>query len=134
MVSWLWLRGFCRLWRSRLWVCDGCEELGPIWEDDVGCDASELFEEVVSRDPGRHGVLPGQDAQLRDGVISEGQEVEGHEDTDEGFLAVAKIVLEVVPIGLEDVEGLVLDLPPGAPARGQFGDGLGGAGGSIVRT
>src|SRR3982751_533186 len=45
-----------------------------------------------------------------------------------GELAVAEIVLEVVAVGLEDVEGLVLDLPPGAAAGGEVGDRAGGDG------
>src|SRR3712207_7999620 len=32
------------------------------------------------------------------------------------------LLLEVVALGLEHVKGLVLDLPAGAAARGQFGD------------
>jgi hypothetical protein len=34
-------------------------------------------------------------------------------------------VFEIVTVGLEHVEGLVLDLPAGAAAGGQFGDGVG---------
>ena len=48
------------------------------------------------------------------------------EDAGERLLAVAEIVLEVVAVGLEHVEGLVLDLPAGAAAGGQLGDGVGG--------
>ena len=40
----------------------------------------------------------------------------------------AEIVLEVVAVGLEHVESLVLDLPSGAAAGGDLGDGLGGDG------
>ena len=49
------LRFWC-LWGAGLWVGDDFEEAVPIGEDDVGCDTSELFEEVVSSDPGHHGV------------------------------------------------------------------------------
>jgi hypothetical protein len=34
-------------------------------------------------------------------------------------------VFEIVTVGPERVEGLVFDLPPGAAAGGQFGDGAG---------
>ena len=37
-----------------------------------------------------------------------------------------RAMLEVVSVGLEDVEGLVLDLPAGTAAGGELGDGLGG--------
>jgi hypothetical protein len=45
----------------------------------------------------------------------------------------AEIVLEVVAIGLEYIEGLVLDLPAGAAAGGEFGDSLGGDRQSLPR-
>jgi len=54
------------------------------------------------------------------------QQVEGDEDAGECFLAVTEIVFEVVAVGLEDVEGLVLDLPASPAAGGDFGNGLGG--------
>ena len=38
----------------------------------------------------------------------------------------AEVVFEVVAVGLEDVEGLVLDLPSGAAAGGKLGNGLDG--------
>jgi hypothetical protein len=38
----------------------------------------------------------------------EGEQVEGDEDAGEAVGAVPKIVFEVVSVGLEDVEGLVL--------------------------
>ena len=44
------------------------------------------------------------------------------------FLAVAEVVFEVVAVGFEDVESLVLDLPSGAAACGEFGDGVGSDG------
>src|SRR4029077_7293152 len=37
-----------------------------------------------------------------------------------------RVVFEVVAVGLEDVECLVLDRPSGAAACGEFGDGVGG--------
>ena len=55
-------------------------------------------------------------------VQGEGDEVEGDEDGRQGLFAVAEIVLEVVAVVLEDVEGLVLDLPARAAAGGEFGD------------
>ena len=56
---------------------------------------------------------------------AKGEQIEGDQDAGEGFLAVPKVVFEIVSVGLEHVEGLVLDLPTGAAAGGQFGDGAG---------
>ena len=52
----------------------------------------------------------------------EGEQVEDDEHVGEGVGAVAEVVFEVVAVLLEDVEGLVLDLPSGAGAVGEFGD------------
>jgi hypothetical protein len=97
----------------------------PIVEDDVGGDGAQMLEEAVPGTAGGERGAPGEDAELGDGVEGEGEQVEGDEDAGEGLLAVAEIVLEVVAVGLEDVEGLVLDLPAGAAAGGEFGDGFG---------
>jgi len=56
----------------------------------------------------------------------EGQQVKGHEQIRQGLFAVSEIVFEVVAAGLENVEGLVLDLPSGSAAGGQFGNGFSG--------
>src|SRR5262249_80262 len=40
--------------------------------------------------------------------------------------AVSEIVLEVISVGFEHVEGLILDLPSRPTAGGEFGDALGG--------
>src|SRR5258708_5877911 len=115
--------------RSR-WSClgigDGLKEMGPIVEDDVGGGGSGVLEEAISGATGSDGGAPGEDAELRDGVEGKGQQVEGGEDVGEGLLAVTEIVFEVVDAALENVEGLVLDLPSGAAAGGEFGHGLGG--------
>ena len=52
----------------------------------------------------------------------------GDESTGNGFVAVSKVVAKVVSVGLQHVEGLVLDLPAGATAGGLLGDGVGGDG------
>ena len=49
----------------------------------------------------------------------------GHEDGGEVALSVAEFVLDVVTLGLENVEGFVLDFPAGPPAGGEFGDIVG---------
>ncbi len=64
-------------------------------------------------------------ADVADGMDSEGKKVQGDEDGGKVLLAVTEAVLQVVSLGLENVEGLVLDLPAGAAAGGEFGDILG---------
>ena len=61
--------------RSRLWVGDGLEELCPVAEDDIGGDGSQVFEEAISGAAGSHCSAPGEDAELRDGVEGEGEQV-----------------------------------------------------------
>src|SRR3979411_2017446 len=85
-----------------------------------------MLEEAVSRTACDHGGSPGEDAEVSGGVECEGKQIEGNQNTGEGFLAVSKVVFEIISVGLEHVERLVLDLPPGASAGGQFGDGIGG--------
>ena len=61
-------------------------------------------------------------ASLAVGMEREGEQVERHQDPGEGFLAVPEVVFEIVSVGLEHVEGFVLDLPPRASTGGEFGD------------
>src|SRR5580693_6636728 len=56
---------------------------------------------------------------------SEGKKVQGDEDGGKVQLAMTEAVLKVVSLGLENIEGFVLDLPAGATAGGEFGDILG---------
>jgi hypothetical protein len=49
----------------------------------------------------------------------ERKQIEGDHNAGQGLLAVSKIVLKVVSVGLEHVEGLVLDLPPRPAAGGK---------------
>ena len=114
--------------RPRLGIGDGVEEMRPIVEDDVGGDGAQVLEEAVSGAARGEGGAPGEDAELGDGVEGEGEQVEGDEEAGEGLLAMAEIVLEVVAVRLEDVEGLVLDLPAGATAGGEVGNRAGGDG------
>ena len=60
------------------------------------------------------------------GVAGESEQIEREKDAGQGLLAVPEIVLEVVAIVLEHVEGFVLYLPPGSAAGSQLGDGIGG--------
>src|SRR4051795_1220322 len=77
-----------------------------------------MLEEAVFGTAG--GGAPGEDTEIGGGVEGEGEQVEADQEVGQGLLAVAEVVLEVV--ALEHVEGLVLNLPAGAAARGQFSD------------
>src|SRR4051794_41938474 len=81
-----------------------------------------MLEEAVFGTVG--GGAPGEDTEIGGGVEGEGEQVEADQEVGQGLLAVAEAVLEVV--ALEHVEGLVLDLPSGMAARGQFGDAVRG--------
>jgi hypothetical protein len=83
--------------------------VGPVLEDDVGGDGPQMLEEAIHRAACDDGGSPGEDAEISGGVEREGQQVEGDQNAGEGFLAVAKVVFEIVSIGLQHVEGLVLD-------------------------
>jgi hypothetical protein len=55
-------------------------------------------------------------------MVGESDQIEGDEHGGEVFLAVTEIVLKVVALGLERVKALVLDLPSGTAAGGEFDD------------
>ena len=69
--------------------------------------------------------MPGQPAKISRGVEGERKEGEGNRDAGQGLLAVPKVVLKIVSVGLEHVEGLVLDLPARPAAGSELGDGPG---------
>ena len=50
----------------------------------------------------------------------EGKKVQGDEDGGQVLLTMAKVMFDVVSLGLEDVEGFILDFPPGTTAGNQF--------------
>src|SRR5258707_4165705 len=100
--------------------------MGPVLEDDIGGDGPQMLEEAICRTARDDGGAPGEDAKISRSVECEGEQVEGDQNAGQGFLAVSKVVFEIVTVGLQHVEGLVFDLPPGAAAGGEFGDGVGG--------
>src|SRR4051812_27316603 len=55
----------------------------------------------------------------------EGQQVQADQDSGEILLAVSEAVLKVVALVLQNVERLVLDLPPGPATGGKFDDSVG---------
>jgi hypothetical protein len=105
---------------------DGLEQMRPVPEDDIGGDGPQMLEEAIRGAACDDGSLPGDDPEVSGGVECEGQQIEGDQNTGKGFAAVSKVVPKVGSVSLEHVEGLVLDLPAGAAAGGQFGDGVAG--------
>ena len=83
--------------------------MGPVAENDIGGDGAQMLEEAICRAARDDGGSPGEDAEVSGGMEREGQQVESDENTGEGFLAVSKVVFEIVAVGLEQVEGFVLD-------------------------
>src|SRR4051812_14407116 len=53
---------------------------------------------------------------------SERQQVQRCQDAGETLLPMSEVVFQVIALGLENVERLILDLPAGGPAGGQFDD------------
>ena len=96
---------------------DGLQEVGPVLEDDVGGDGPQMLEEAIRGAAGDDGGAPGEDAEISGGVECEGEQIEGDQNAGEGFLAVAKVVFEVVSVGLEHVESLVVSRPEGFHLR-----------------
>src|SRR5580693_2424662 len=98
----------------------------PAVEDDIGGDGPQMLEEAIGRTARDDGGAPGEDAEISGGVEREGQQVESDQNAGQGLLAMSKVVLKIVSVGLQHVEGLVLDLPSCPSAGGQFSDGVGG--------
>ncbi len=97
-----------------------CHECVPGGEHLVFGDGAQVLEQAR---PGAEALPcppPLVFGEFAGGVQGEGEQVEDDEHGGEGVLAVAEVVFEVVAVLLEDVEGLVLDLPPGAGAVGEF--------------
>jgi hypothetical protein len=78
----------------------------PVLEDDISRDGSQVLEEAISRTARDNGGTPGEDAKISGGVECEGKQIEGDENARQGFLAVPEVVLEIVSVGLEHVEGV----------------------------
>ena len=94
----------------------------PRREHEIGGDRAEALEEPLAGHQFPRGGSPGAVSQFANRVTGEGQQIEDREHRRQMQFAVTEIVLEVVAPGFQDVERLVLDLPPGATAAGEFGD------------
>ncbi|MGA2291602.1 DUF2927 domain-containing protein, partial [Bradyrhizobium sp.] len=113
-----------RAW-SRLEKGQRLHEVVPRGEDQEGSDRIQVAEESASRPELLPGRAPEFVGDVADGVNGEGEQVQGSEDGGEVELAVAEVVLDIIPLGLENVEGFVLDLPSGTTAGGELGDVVG---------
>ena len=71
----------------------------------------QVGEEIASGDEFFAGFLPQPAHLVADGVDGEGDEVEHQQHVGQAFVAVSKVVFEVVSVVLEFVEGFVFDFP-----------------------
>src|SRR3954471_1668321 len=105
-----------RDWR-RLCKGESEQQIVPRREDQIGGDRRQLAEEIGAWPELGPCSTPEFIADVADRVDRERQQIEAHQDGGEVVLAVSEAVLEVIALGLEDVERLILDLPP-CPATG----------------
>ena len=94
----------------------------PMTETDDMLSGSAASGESLADDqfpPRRPPCLIGE---IANRVTGERQQVQGRQHGGKMLLAVPEIVLQVVTLGLQRVEGLVLDLPSGPSRRGHGGD------------
>src|SRR6202007_191303 len=92
----------------------------PGGKNDVAGDGGEIVEELAAGGEFLPSAMPDSLGAVADGVDREGQEIQGREHGGEVLFSVAEIVLDIITLGFENVEGLVFDLPVGAPAGGAF--------------
>ena len=104
---------------------EGGEQDRPGREDEVDGQGAQVLEEPLACAGRLAGGAPERVGELADGVAGEGEQVERGEHGGEVPPAMPEVVLEMVALGLQDVEALVLDLPPCPAARRQLGDGRG---------
>src|SRR4051794_4133301 len=94
----------------RFCVDQGLHERRPIGKDEIDRDGFDVLEEARARSFSGSGLGPELFEAVADGMKCEGEQVHGGEHHGEVLLAVAEVVLEVVAVGLEDIEAFVLDL------------------------
>ena len=118
------MRSSGRDWR-RLCKSEGEKQIVPRREDQIGGDRRQLAEEIVAWPKLGPCRPPEFIANVAHGVDREGQQIQADQDGGKILLAVSEAVLKVIAVGLEDVERLVLDLPPRPAAGGEFDDCVG---------
>jgi hypothetical protein len=110
-----------RDWRG-LGEGEGEQQILPRREDQIDRDGRQLVEEIIAWPELDPCSPPKFVADVADGVDRERQQVQADQDGGKIVLAVSEAVLKVIAVGLEDVERLVLDLPPRPAAGGEFDD------------
>jgi hypothetical protein len=81
-----------------------------------------VLEQALSGAFGIAGLDPQFFEAVADGVEREGEKVHGGEQHGQVLFAVAEIVLKMIAVVFQYVEGLVLDFPPCPGAPGNLGD------------
>src|SRR5271157_5296482 len=103
----------------------GEKQVLPGWEDQVDRDRCQLVEEIIARPELCPRGQPKFVADVADGVDREGQQVQAYQDGCKILLPVSEAVLKVVALVLQNVERLVLDLPPRPATGGKVDDRVG---------
>src|SRR3954468_17920248 len=85
-----------------------CQKVVPGGEDQESGDGSQIFEEPGAGSYLLHCPAPEILGEIADGMEGESQQVQGNEHGREVVFPVPEVVLDVVALGLEPVEGLVL--------------------------
>jgi len=109
----------------RLCESKGEEQVIPGRENQVDRNRRQLVEEIVAWPEFIARAAPEFVADVADGVECERQQVQAHQNGCEIVLPVSEAVLKVIALVLQDVESLILDLPPRPATGGKFDDIVG---------
>src|SRR5271165_3000505 len=109
----------------RLCESEGEEQIFPRREDEESRDRRQRVEEIIAWPKLGPCGAPEVVADVADGMDREGQQVQAHQDGCEIFLPVSETVFKVVTLVLQEVERLILDLPPRPTTGGEFDDSVG---------
>src|SRR3954447_9271406 len=75
---------------------DRAKQMIPTLEYHIDCHGPEMFEEPVGWPACDHRLAPCQHAEPRGGMECEGEHIERHQNTGQGFLAMPEIVFECI--------------------------------------
>jgi len=81
-----------------------------------------MIEESLSGSFNFARFFPGCAATIHHGMEGEGQQVHGGEHHRQIFLAMAKIMFDMIAIVFQDIETFILNLPSRSTARNEFND------------
>lgn len=107
------------------WVQDEPQQRGPVREPEHLREHAQLVEEAAAGAGLAPALLPQVGDAIQDLVQREGEQVQRREQVRQTVLAVPEVVLEVVAVARQAIEGLILDLPPGAARTGDRGHVVG---------